>query len=1136
MPYNVNNNAFTAQGSTVVLNGSPSGSYGNRAFGTKCVMAPNIDRLVCAGGDGENGNYASSWWHYDIDNVAFTRTRPDPSNLVGKGAFADSPNHYQDTFGIDRGDNKQLAYHPATGKIMTWGGNAGLNSGGDAQDPTWFNHYNSNLGPGPWGVYLYDPMTDLLTMPSTAGWTEGAGVRHLSAAQCWEPTAGVFLQVMGESAGGGFSLADTKIYAILPDGSAIFLYDTWAADGIAGPLGRTNIGHQWAYHSRAKKWIVFGGNSALGSGGYTTHSDTWMWDPAKPSGQRWTRLADGPEGRAFGFLTYDTQNNVMILTGGCTNGSPGNSPPHVTTTWAFSLEYNKWTDQGVSFSRACGGAVYDPTRNLHLYTGGDPTDTTNLNDVYAFRYAIPRATMVTNEWVAVPIGSPSVYFWPEKHHTQTFCPLNRRLYGHGGDTHFHYIDQNGSDQGSNSYYQRDYSWDVAQRFATPGNRDIGARQETPMCVGAGQVRPKHPDFVGWVWDSKRSRFWHVPGLGTTSSTFNCPTETPNFADDPSYLQFHMMTYDPLNPSAYYTDVTGNHGTQYTGDDWPWRACYDAIQDRIIRLEMTDDFGDLVCERFDPNTGTWSYTHRTQSGQIQDVKMQYWDYDPQRRCLYIADRFAGRLSRYDLDTNTLVNLGFLPGTPTLIQGQGNIVKDKGAVVFDWNARVLIYNELMDNGHGSTFGFATYRVWRYTPDTPTAGPNGNGWTQIAGFDGVTLPFSVLDGDTTVLTSTAVPHPAFYGGCFDPDNNCCVFWGLLQDIKVYWILRNTDMGVGGAPSTLPHLTPPLVPASCAPGSAGFELTINGTLFSAGAVVKWNGAARATTFVSATQVTATILASDVVAPGSFPVSVTTLAPGGPSDNSINFVVAYPPATLALVWNGKIRDRVGPSTLGADGQQDGTLTATITTPVTRTVTHVRLSAYDGALVNIGIWDTSPAPFYPLGIAAALDAALGNDPTTFAVSFAAPTGTVFCAFASDVGVPNEFLVGNTLTMLVTFSDGTTATASVVIGSSGPPAPVLLSVTPNIGPAGTLVTLTGTNFGATQSGSFVTIGGSSATIQSWGDSGIACFVPASLLPGDYSVTVTTSGGVSNALQFTIPQAAVGAGQGIPARRTRFRRWS
>lgn len=65
-------------------------------------------------------------------------------------------------------------------------------------------------------------------------------------------------------------------------------------------------------------------------------------------------------------------------------------------------------------------------------------------------------------------------------------------------------------------------------------------------------------------------------------------------------------------------------------------------------------------------------------------------------------------------------------------------------------------------------------------------------------------------------------------------------------------------------------------APGGAGFTLTVNGTGFVFGAVVNWNGGGRATVFVSAAQVTATILASDVAVAGTASVTVTNPAPVG--------------------------------------------------------------------------------------------------------------------------------------------------------------------------------------------------------------------------------------------------------------------
>jgi len=64
-------------------------------------------------------------------------------------------------------------------------------------------------------------------------------------------------------------------------------------------------------------------------------------------------------------------------------------------------------------------------------------------------------------------------------------------------------------------------------------------------------------------------------------------------------------------------------------------------------------------------------------------------------------------------------------------------------------------------------------------------------------------------------------------------------------------------------------LSPAAAVPGAAAFTLTVNGVNFENGAVVRWNGFDRATTFVSATQLTAQITAADVATAGSYSVTV---------------------------------------------------------------------------------------------------------------------------------------------------------------------------------------------------------------------------------------------------------------------------
>jgi hypothetical protein len=70
-------------------------------------------------------------------------------------------------------------------------------------------------------------------------------------------------------------------------------------------------------------------------------------------------------------------------------------------------------------------------------------------------------------------------------------------------------------------------------------------------------------------------------------------------------------------------------------------------------------------------------------------------------------------------------------------------------------------------------------------------------------------------------------------------------------------------------------LAPSSTAAGGADFTLTVNGSGFDAGTLVAWNGSNRSTTFVSATQLTASIPAADIAAAGTAQVSAVSAASG---------------------------------------------------------------------------------------------------------------------------------------------------------------------------------------------------------------------------------------------------------------------
>lgn len=96
-------------------------------------------------------------------------------------------------------------------------------------------------------------------------------------------------------------------------------------------------------------------------------------------------------------------------------------------------------------------------------------------------------------------------------------------------------------------------------------------------------------------------------------------------------------------------------------------------------------------------------------------------------------------------------------------------------------------------------------------------------------------------------------------------------------------------GLPLTLQNPSPKitsLTPSTVKAGSPTFTLTINGTGLVTTSQAKWNGANIPTTYVSPTQIQATISASLIVKTGSFSITVQNPTPGGGGSNGVNLIV----------------------------------------------------------------------------------------------------------------------------------------------------------------------------------------------------------------------------------------------------------
>ena len=115
--------------------------------------------------------------------------------------------------------------------------------------------------------------------------------------------------------------------------------------------------------------------------------------------------------------------------------------------------------------------------------------------------------------------------------------------------------------------------------------------------------------------------------------------------------------------------------------------------------------------------------------------------------------------------------------------------------------------------------------------------------------------------------------------------------------WLAARASLGtvvetVGQVLDGIPPPPPPapsisaLLPASAMAESGDLTLTIAGANFINSSIVRWNGANRQTVFLSNTQLTAVILASDLAASGAAQVTVFNPAPGGGVSSASAFAV----------------------------------------------------------------------------------------------------------------------------------------------------------------------------------------------------------------------------------------------------------
>jgi hypothetical protein len=222
-------------------------------------------------------------------------------------------------------------------------------------------------------------------------------------------------------------------------------------------------------------------------------------------------------------------------------------------------------------------------------------------------------------------------------------------------------------------------------------------------------------------------------------------------------------------------------------------------------------------------------------------------------------------------------------------------------------------------------------------------------------------------------------------------------LNTAGTYDVLVTNPLPGGGASNTLTFTvsapkpiprTTSISPTSVQAGSPTFTLTVNGSGFVSESAVRWNGELRTTTFVSSTQLTTEIAASDIAEIGNVSVTVFNSPPGGGVSNAQILTIVQPPNPVPAITS------LNPASVAAGGPAF-TLSVTgtgfvqtsvvrfngqdrATTYVSATEVRAALTAADianGGTANIRVFNPAPGG--------------GQSPETpLTITFAAPTITL----------------------------------------------------------------------------------------------------------------------------------------------------
>ena len=154
-------------------------------------------------------------------------------------------------------------------------------------------------------------------------------------------------------------------------------------------------------------------------------------------------------------------------------------------------------------------------------------------------------------------------------------------------------------------------------------------------------------------------------------------------------------------------------------------------------------------------------------------------------------------------------------------------------------------------------------------------------------------------------------------------------------------------GSSNPVPVLTS-IAPNTATAGSGSFTMIANVSNFVTNSVIKWNGIALTTTFINATQISATVPATNIASVGTASVTVFNPTPGGGTSAGINFTITAASVVKKFLFDATHAETAGNADWVID--EDGSAPQQIPTPAQSTIVSSTPETYwTGALSSWGI-------------------------------------------------------------------------------------------------------------------------------------------------------------------------------------------